>query len=197
MIAGQLYSDSWPEYYYETPNIGSDEAPNSYYPSIIKNVKTFICPSTKNEITLEGTGAVIVDRNGVARYRDLINTCHGDRESKIYKNGHSYETFGFFELDPLDSTLLNSPPVLPWIRKNPKTVLRGPSRVVIFLDADDPASIPGNAENNCPDPPNNHREKGWNWAFTDGHGEWVVRSKTSYMITNGWMRSGRACPPAL
>ena len=192
MIAATLYSETWPTCYYDTPNIGSDEAPNSYYPHTIRNVKTFICPSTQNQIDINPStpGAVTVDRNGVTRYRDLINSCHGDRQSTVYKNGHSYETFGYFERPaPINYT---------GVQKNPRTVNTvGASRVVLFLDADDPASIPGNAVNNCPDPPNNHREKGWNWGFVDGHSEWVIRRLTSHMITNGWMTSGASCPPAV
>src|SRR5690349_18291856 len=45
MIAAHLYSDEWPNYFYNTANIGDDSAPQSFYPSFIKNVKTFICPS--------------------------------------------------------------------------------------------------------------------------------------------------------
>jgi len=186
MIAAWMYSDQWPDYFYYTESIGSDRAPNSYYPSFIRNVKTFICPSTRNQIEIDPAKdpqAVSVDRNGVTNYRDLINTCHGDRESKVYKNGHSYEFFGLFELGAWNG-----------VRKSPKTVLQvGPTKVVIVLDADDPAGIPGNNINNCPEPVNNHGAKGWNWGFADGHAEWVSCKKTAHMITNGWMTSGSTC----
>ena len=88
---------------------------------------------------------------------------------------------------------LPSPPDPRAIRKSPKTVFVGPTRIVIVLDADD--VFTGNPNNNCPDPVNNHGIKGWNWGFADGHAEWVTRQKTSHMITNGWMTSGRECPP--
>jgi prepilin-type N-terminal cleavage/methylation domain-containing protein len=183
MIAGHMYSDEWPDYFYWTSSIGGDEAPQSFYLSkLIRSEKTFICPATKNQIDLS---AVTIDKNGVANYRDLQNQCHGDRDSKIYQNGHSYEFFGIFQLAPYEN-----------IRKSPKTVQVGPTRVVIILDADDNvAGWAENAVNNCPDPPNNHGAKGWNWGFADGHAEWVTRAKTSHMITNGWMTSGRECPP--
>jgi hypothetical protein len=114
---------------------------------------------------------------------DLKNTCHGDRESKVYPNGTSYEFFGIFELGALNG-----------VRKSPKTVMFNPTSVVIVLDADDvlPAPYPANY-NNCPDPENNHGVKGWNWGFADGHAEWVKASKTAFMITNGFMTSGSTC----
>jgi len=196
MIAAHMYSDEWPDFYYYTEDIGSDRAPNSFYPSFIKNVKTFICPSTRNQIEIDPARdpqAVSVDRNGVVNYRDLINTCHGDRESKVYKNGHSYEFFGYFQLNPATGQPVPDYPTRGYIRKNPKTVQRGPTRVVIVLDADDPASIPGNLINNCPDAVNNHGRSGWNWGFADGHAEWVTCKNTAFMITNGWMTSGSEC----
>src|SRR6185436_16730522 len=42
---------------------------------------------------------------------------HGDRASRVYKNGHSYEFFGFFELSPRAGN-----------RKSPETVQFGPTR---------------------------------------------------------------------
>lgn len=194
MIAAHLYSEDFPDHFYDTPNIGSDAAPNSYYPHYIKNVKTFICPSTRNKITVDPSidpNCVTVDRNGIARYRDLINTCHGDRLSNIYSNGHSYEFFGWFERHPVTGVTLQSPPSENSLRKSPKTVQYGPTRIVILLDADD--AFPGAPNNNCPDPPNNHGSKGWNWGFADGHAEWVTCAKTAHMITNGWMLSGSGC----
>ena len=179
MIGSHMYSDEWPDYFYYTASIGDDDAPYSLYPDFIKNIQTFLCPSTRNQIRMDR-----VNRQG--KLDDLDNTCHGDRESKVYPYGHSYEFFGIFEKAPYAN-----------VRKSPKTVLAGPTRVVIVLDADDNFTSPyyDNPINNCPDPVNNHGDKGWNWGFADGHGEWVTRKRTSYMITNGWMLSGRACPP--
>jgi prepilin-type N-terminal cleavage/methylation domain-containing protein len=189
MIAAHLYSDEWPDYFYNSLNIGADNAPQSFYPSFIKNVKTFICPSTRNQIRTDFV-------NKLGQLPDLDVQCHGDRESKHFQYGHSYEFFGFFQLNPDTGAGLPDYPTPGYIRKSPKTVVKGPTRVVIILDADDnETTFPENPVNNCPDPPNNHGDKGWNWGFADGHGEWVTRKITSHMITNGWMTSGRECPP--
>ncbi len=185
MIAAQMYSTDWPDYYYYTAGIGDDDAPWSFYPSFIKTVKTFTCPSTKNVIRTDNP-------NAQGRLPDLGVTCHGDRESRIYKNGTSYEFFGYFQLSPETGRPVPDYPTPGYIRKNPKTVQRGPTRVVIVLDADD-EFMPGNPSGNCPDAANNHGAKGWNWGFADGHAEWVTCRNTGHMITNGWMTSGANC----
>lgn len=176
MIAAHMYGQDWPDYFYYTADIGDDKAPVSFYPQYISNVKVFLCPSTRNQIRTE-----LRDRQGVLL--DLLQTCHGDRLSTVYKNGTSYEYFGYFERDPYRN-----------VRKSFKTVLFNPVAVVIVLDADDvlPAPYPSNV-NNCPDPMNNHGVTGWNWGFADGHAQWVTKRATAYMITNSYMLSGADC----
>src|SRR5688572_19845933 len=45
MIGAHLYSEDFPGFFYNTSDIGSDEAPLSFYPRYIASVKTFLCPS--------------------------------------------------------------------------------------------------------------------------------------------------------
>ena len=177
MIAAELYSHEWPTHYYYTANVGSDEAPLSYYPNLIKNVKIFNCPSTRNVIDVKN-----IDRNGVLL--DLARTCSGDRESRAIKNGTSYEFFGWFQLTPHAGQ-----------RKSPKMSV-SPTKVVIVLDADDglPSPYPAAGgplnRNNRPDAINNHGAKGWNWGFADGHAEWVTARQTYNSLSNSFMTSG-------
>ena len=176
MLSMHMYSQDYPDWFYYTISASDDQAPVSLYPAYMPNWKSFLCPSTKNQIRPEQ-----IDRFGVMD--DLKVTCHGDRESLVYKYGTSYEYFGWFQLDPATGAAIGDSV----IRKSPKTVLKRPTSIVIVLDADD------DANNNCPDPENNHGVKGWNWGFSDGHAEWVTGRKTAYMITNGWMSSGSTC----
>ncbi len=179
MIAAQLYSDDWPNFYYYTTSIGDDSAPQSFHPTYLSNVKIFICPATRNQVR---TNLVA----GTSKLVDLGVTCHGDRLSKIYPYGHSYEFFGKFERSPYND-----------VYKSPKTVLPiGPSKVVIVLDADDglPAPYPSN-RNNRPDAVNNHGKTGWNWGFADGHAEWVPALKTYQKLLDGYMTSGTEYGP--
>jgi prepilin-type N-terminal cleavage/methylation domain-containing protein len=194
MIAAHMYSDEWPDFFYYTDSISDDSAPVSFYPSFIKNIKTFICPSTKNFID-----PAIADRNG--KITGLTRQAAGDRTlaDPRHGNAHSYEFFGYFQRNPITGAALPDYPNTGYIRRSPKTVMVGPTRIMIVLDADDIFNDPVtgaalNPNNNCPDPINNHGAAGWNWGFADGHAEWVTCKKTSHMITNGWMLSGEECP---
>src|SRR5436190_5067862 len=60
MLGCHMYSDQFPDAFYWTTSIGDDSAPQSLYPTFVPNVKSFLCPSTKNQIRLDQ-----VDRNGV------------------------------------------------------------------------------------------------------------------------------------
>jgi hypothetical protein len=181
MIAAQMYSEEWPDYFYYTVDAGDDQAPQSYYPSLISNVKTFICPSTRNQIRTDNP-----DRTG--KLPDLAVTCHGDRVSKTYTNGVSYEFFGYFQRDPSAGPWASIPNKE--VRKNQKTIQKlGAPHVVIVLDADDIN------RNNRPDPENNHGAKGWNWGFADGHAEWVKNTITYEKLVEGYMVSGTEFGP--
>ena len=179
MISAHMYSEEWPNYYYYTASIGDDSAPWSFYPQFLKNTKIFTCPNTRNVIRTDNA-----DRNG--QLPDLGVTCHGDRASRVYKNGTSYEFFGKFQLAPYAD-----------VYKNPKTVVPiGAVRVVIVVDADDTAAaFPENKRNNRPDGPNNHGDKGWNWGFADGHAEFVTARMTYQKLLESYMTSGTEYGP--
>jgi prepilin-type N-terminal cleavage/methylation domain-containing protein len=181
MITAQMYSEDWPEYFYYTVNAGDDDAPLSYYPRYIPSVKTFICPSTRNEVRTDNA-----DRNGILP--DLAATCRGDRLSTTYKYGVSYEFFGYFQKDPYSGPWATATVVD--VRKNPKSIQKlGAVHVVIVLDADDIG------RNNRPDPENNHGAKGWNWGFADGHAEWVPAQRTYEKLVEGYMTAGTEFGP--
>jgi len=180
MLAAQMYSEEWPNFYYYTRNIGDDSAPQSFHPRFISNYKSFLCPSTRNEIRRDQT-------NSTGAMTDLGVTCHGDRLSLFYKNGHSYEFFGKFERAPYRD-----------VYKSPKTVQPiGATRVVIVLDADDRLPTPpySSNRNNRPDPFNNHGKIGWNWGFADGHAEWVAARQTYQKLLDSYMISGTEFGP--
>src|SRR5436190_8285124 len=63
MLAAHMYSDDFNGYFYYTKSNGSDEAPESFCPRYISNLKTFICPSTRNQIRpgVYGANSNIVD----------------------------------------------------------------------------------------------------------------------------------------
>jgi prepilin-type N-terminal cleavage/methylation domain-containing protein len=174
MIAAHLYSEDFPGYFYNTRDFGSDEAPLSFYPKYISNLRTFLCPSTRNVIRNSP------DRTG--KLLDLEQSAHGDRLND--KGGHSYEFFGFFQRQHLEN-----------VRKNPSTTTFAPTKIVIVLDADDDLPRISDDANNSPDPINNHGAKGWNWGFADGHAEFVTARRTSDALHESWMTAGVGTKP--
>jgi prepilin-type N-terminal cleavage/methylation domain-containing protein len=177
MLAAIMYSEEWPKFYYYTTSISDDSAPQSFYPAFLPTWRIFVCPSTRNQIRPEITEV----KNGVTVIKDLGVTYHGDRDSKIYQYGHSYEFFGKFEKAPYKD-----------IYKSPQTVMpMGAAKVVIMLDADDNLGAPYPANrNNRPDVMNNHGKTGWNWGFADGHAEWVKDIQTYQKLDDSYMTSG-------
>lgn len=177
----------------------ADDDLNWLYP-YLKNLKVFVCPSTKNSIrnAASDMGNIYAgfvgpyqlapgNQSGVVLYGDrshldstylidLVDNAAG-REG-LY--GSSYEVAGFFNG--------NSVPV----RKTEKTISSytakvtqagvaagdhiGPSDAWITYDADDAlAGDPNRKNGDYPDSGDNHGVDGANVSFCDGHAQWVAR----------------------
>lgn len=173
LVAAQLYQEDYPTWFYLTAGACDDRAPAVFHPRYVPAIRTFLCPSTRNVIR--------TNLNAQGEFLDLLVSSQGDRERKA--GGHSYEFHGYYDSPPLASR-----------RKTPGNSVFGLSRVMLFTDADD--ELPGAAGdvNNFPDRVNNHGRAGWNWAFADGHAEWITRERTvqalmdSLQATNSAMR---------
>lgn len=155
-----LYANSnryvayWPP---ESPS--DDSAPFYLYPEWVDDVSVFICPSTRNVISLTRR-----DRTG--KLLDLLSNAPGGREDDT--GGHSYEYFGFF---PASAPVSNGVAT----RKTPRTVLGRESVTILAMDAlDDPRHQ--NAPN---DPTGNHRSAGNTFSFADGSVRFVTRDKVN------------------
>lgn len=163
VLATQLYLDDYPTWFYLTADICDDRAPAAFHPRYIPGTRTFLCPATRNVIR--------TNLNAQGEYLDLLRSSQGDRLSK--GGGHSYEFHGWYDTAPLAGK-----------RKTPANAIFGTSRVMLFTDADDELpGVPGDV-NNFPDAANNHGRAGWNWAFVDGHAEWITRENTVEALVN-------------
>lgn len=163
LVAAQLYQEDYPTWFYLTENVCDDRAPAAFHPRYVANTRTFLCPNTRNVIR--------TNLNFQGELVDLLNSSQGDRERK--SGGHSYEFHGYYDSPPLAGK-----------RKTPGNAVFGPSRVVLFTDADDQLPNAVGDVNNFPDAVNNHGAAGWNWAFVDGHAEWVSRVNTVEALVN-------------
>ena len=176
---------------------------NWLFPNYVSNLKTFVCPSTRNRIEDERTtpvpdinpmagddwtGVIYGERlHGNSFFiSDLQQIAPGGRDGT--SGGTSYEVAGWLN-GAWSRGLAN-------VRKTQQTVVRytyeqtdssfpninfagqtgGPADFWILYDADDPGFGDGNRVNNdYPDPGDNHGIAGANVTFCDGHAEWVTR----------------------
>jgi prepilin-type N-terminal cleavage/methylation domain-containing protein/prepilin-type processing-associated H-X9-DG protein len=193
---GELSGASWYGSYVTTtknPNYLSDRASadddlNWLYPAYVKNLKTYVCPATRNYIRPNSTTTkstkpetVLIDLGFVAQSNE--------------RNGISYECFGNF---PSRSNA----------KKTEKSVASftlkaytkrigetpGPTKIFLLVDADDTGALkPNNPNNQYPDPGDNHGTSGYNVTFCDGHSEFVTRNRWLDVLNT--MTDGNQQPP--
>ena len=202
-IGSQMYADDDDQSALSGVINYADDDLNWLYPRYISGLKSFICPSTKNEVTNDfvnllpgdqgpfgpGNSGVLLysDRlHGSTRYvRGLLNNATG----KNGTYGHSYEVAGFFAGQ--------NGGIVPGVnvRKTQKSALSytyvtvqagtkynyvgqkaSPSDVWLVYDADDAGGADRQNED-FPDAGDNHGVDGGNIVFGDGHAEWVPRKK--------------------
>ena len=189
--------------YTGTINYADDDL-NWLYPNYLPTLKSFSCPSTKNEVRTNTAPipAGMVDprysynQSGVNLYVDRI---HGSSvfvtdlvTNALGKNGNygsSYECSGY--LNSVLVGLVTNPtlgkrktqnvcaPYTTPITQLPYTSagqLVGPSDIWIIYDADDfVAGDPTHKNDNYPDPGDNHGIAGANVVFCDGHAQWIAQ----------------------
>lgn len=178
---GELSGASWYGPYVNTtlpPTYLSDRASadddlNWLYPAYIKNLKTYVCPATRNVIdpartttkSTKPTEKVLIDLGFIAPGND--------------KNGISYECFGNF---PRRNNLKKTEKSVASFKLSNYTKrvgeTPGPTKIFLLVDADDVGvQKPNNPNGQYPDPGDNHGKLGFNVTFCDGHSEFVPRNK--------------------
>jgi prepilin-type processing-associated H-X9-DG protein len=170
-----------------TPSITvGDHNFNWVHDSYVKDLRPFICPSTRNFIRPDETVVdPITEQNSL---KDLIASSHA--KGKV--PGHSYVIFAFMGYRTTNSTdviVRGQPANVPFVKKTLATVnnyrhyhdaygLRGtaagPSQIWLIPDQTWQGTI------DYPDAGDNHDTAGANVAFCDGHVEWVSRATFLY-----------------
>jgi prepilin-type N-terminal cleavage/methylation domain-containing protein/prepilin-type processing-associated H-X9-DG protein len=161
----------------------ADDDVNWLYPRQISNLRSFVCPSTKNGVRDNVT--VNIPGTSVVLFRDLQYNAT-DKEALT---GHSYEVFGDIQdyNNPLEYPATTANPYRPWTERLALTrvlsrpsgaaralygsIAPGPTRIWIFLDSDDGGT------NDQVDKKDNHNGEGANIAYADGHAGWLVQKK--------------------
>jgi len=184
----------------------ADDDLNWLFPQYVSNLKSFICPSTRNSIDPSAivnllpndTGPLSPRNNtgvpyytdrmhGNARYfKDLSNNSTG---GKLGTNGTSYEVAGFFagQNGSFISDKVN-------VRKTQKSAIshiygtiqagtkynfigQHVSPSDVWVIYDADDAGAGGPNEDFPDPGDNHGADGGNIVFGDGHAEWIPRKR--------------------
>jgi prepilin-type N-terminal cleavage/methylation domain-containing protein/prepilin-type processing-associated H-X9-DG protein len=152
------------------------------YPTYVSNTKSFVCPSTKNNVRPDVWE--LDPFNNTRQLRDLKDFAGGN--SGTVTNGHSYETFAYMGLPDAAGNRVRKTQssVNTYARKIPVPKLglevgtiAGPSRNAIMYDGDDFNPLLPGSINDFPDKYDHHGKLGANGNFCDGHAEWIPRKK--------------------
>lgn len=181
-IGSQMYADDFKGHYvadtrdpYE-PGVRQvyDDDVSWLYSHYVSNLKTFICPSTRNQVRPD---TILDTRTGGPLVIDLMN--HALTKYSI--QGMSYEVLGQIRTNTVTQNFLNNYTMqhtTGMIGSRP-----GPSVFWLMFDEDDGKDEDGQelGFNNYPDPNDNHGADGANVMFCDGHAKWVSQKE--------WLRS--------
>jgi len=163
----------------EFPTTGSE-------PSYVKNLNSFICPSTKNQIDTTRTITINPQNASVLfkLFTDLGNKAK-DRESGSGPSpygGHSYEVFGWWHLYNYGNFGLNGFPrktlhtVQTYANKNYAAgTIAGPAGTFTIMDRLEQHT--GLNHENYPNKLDGHGRAGANVVFTDGHAQFVPTAR--------------------
>jgi len=142
-------------------------------PTYIGSLKTFCCPSTRNDIDPNAKSQSLVNGQVLTLYTDLSTKAANNPSSIDTTHGHSYEVFGCWHDAAYPRKSLNS--VLTYANLNGIYAGQkiGPSGIFLIMDQMEPHAAQGWPWENWPNPFNNHGKDGGNVVFADGHASWI------------------------
>jgi prepilin-type N-terminal cleavage/methylation domain-containing protein len=153
----------------------------------IGNFKTFVNPSTKNNVDPDNWQTPTVDLDcGPPVILKIWTELSDKAATRDTPHGHSYEVFGCWK---------DKSRALPYTRKTLKSVLSyqhiqgqnnnnafvgqsfGPSGTWIIMDVMEPHPNNGYPKENFPNPLDGHGKDGGHVVCADGHAEWINRAE--------------------
>lgn len=161
-----------------------DDDLNWLYRGYVTSLKSYTCPSTRNEVhpnEFSGVNPV----TGDPILSDLTNFCMYSSS----QHGHSYEQYGYWLGNQYD---FRSKAGTNGIKKTEHVVVSrrhqnnafglagsvpGTSKTWLMVDGDEKKGGVGSNVGNYPDAPDHHGADGVNGVFADGHAEWIARLK--------------------
>ena len=204
-IGSQLYADDDSKGALTgTPNYSSDDL-NWLFPAYVSNLRSFVCPSTVNNVTNDFVNMLPNDPGpqspnvtGVQLYTDRLhgNTSYvkglldNAQKGKRGEYGSSYEVTGYFcgangtTVDATTNVRKTQQSASTHIYATPQAGTKynyigqhsSASDVWLIYDADDAdGTVADRPNEDFPDPGDNHGADGGNIVFGDGHAQWVTR----------------------
>jgi len=152
---------------------GVDDDLNWLYPSYVKALGSYVCPSTRNSVR---TNTETVSIGGTTK---VVITDLKDNAANNNSVGSSYEVYGTFGSGSTAWGKKSEKRVNAFVLQNVPGMVGmrpGPSQVFMIVDADDIGigSQKDPADNeNYPDKMDNHGEGGANMSFLDGHAAFI------------------------
>jgi prepilin-type N-terminal cleavage/methylation domain-containing protein len=164
---------------------GINKASQVYIPTL----KTFVNPSTRNDIDPNDWTEPVIPINGVDTVVHLLNDLSHKAVSRESTKGHSYEVFGCWHNAAQPSSA-------PYVRKTLRNItshphvtptsaffgqVAGASQTFIIMDVMEPhTSVDPNYKENFPNPFDGHGKDGGHVVFADGHAEWIPRKNWNF-----------------
>jgi len=183
-LGSLMYSQDDSKGNFSAVRTDGDDDQSWLYPNYVRNVNTFVCPSTQNFIR---TTNLVRNWLGELSLLDLTYFALSKKNP-----GSSYEVFGYwgYSSDPPNSARKTAANVLTWAyRYHPyypygrgyRGTIAGPSRAWLFLGG---GRSYKKTHNNIHDPIDNHGAAGGNISFCDGHVEFVSgRPESKYILS--------------
>jgi prepilin-type N-terminal cleavage/methylation domain-containing protein/prepilin-type processing-associated H-X9-DG protein len=181
-LASMMYSDDDSKGSFSNTADDGDDDQSWAYP-YVKNVHSYICPSTQNFIRTN------IYRNPVTMEMSFYDLTYY-AGSKLLKPGSSYEVFGWWGYTggSYPNGRKTRANVQSWVYRYPSAYPynkgwlgspANPGLACMFLDGD---SGYAGTRNNIPDPVDNHGADGGNVSFCDGHAAFIsARPESKYI----------------
>src|SRR5262249_9134534 len=153
---------------------GINKASQSYIP----NFKTFINPSTKNDIDQNAWTEPVVNINGVDTIVHVWRDLSDKAATRDSTQGHSYEGFGHWHNQQTSYPHKTLKTINPHRHSPPnsdfKDQVAGAAQPFLIIDMMEPHPNQGYPWENFPNPYDGHGRDGGHAIFCDGHAEWIV-----------------------
>jgi prepilin-type N-terminal cleavage/methylation domain-containing protein/prepilin-type processing-associated H-X9-DG protein len=187
-MASVMYSDDNREKAFAYERNSGEDNMNYLYPNYMKDLKAFVCPSTKHTVRARNSSDWMVADWPPGATNMWVRDLRNNRARSTAGRGHSYEVKGWYSVPGISGgfTKKTQASVNAWTLTqdfppyfyNMQGMKPGVANSFIIHDSDENLTPKG--WNDYPDKQDNHKGAGNNVAFCDGHSEFIKENKWLY-----------------